>query len=67
MCWAKFFAQCKCVSCGVLCCARKRATNCRKNLPLKDSLGVATDAVSAICDLQPLTDYTMQFRRQEIR
>lgn len=31
------------------------------------SLGAATDAVSAICDLQPLTDYTLQFRRTELR
>jgi hypothetical protein len=30
-------------------------------------LGAATDAVSAICDLQPLTDYTLQFRRTELR
>jgi hypothetical protein len=37
------------------------------NMPFKDSLGMATEAVSAICDLQPLTEYTLQFRRQELR
>jgi len=67
MCWTKFFAQCKCANCGVFCCARKNATHGCHNPPLKDSLGPATDAVSAVCDLQPLTDYTMQFRKQEIR
>ena len=36
-------------------------------MPFKDSLGAATEAVSAICDLQPLTEYTLQFRRQELR
>jgi hypothetical protein len=36
-------------------------------MPFKDSLGPATEAVSAICDLQPLTEYTLQFRRTELR
>lgn len=36
-------------------------------MPFKDSLGAATEAVSAICDIQPLTEYTLQFRRQELR
>ena len=67
MCWTKLLAQCTCGSCGVLCCARKRAAYGHNNMPFKDSLGPATEAVSAICDLQPLTEYTLQFRRTELR
>jgi len=67
MCWTKLLAQCTCGSCGVLCCARKRTAYGHNNMPFKDSLGPATEAVSAICDLQPLTEYTLQFRRTELR
>ena len=67
MCWSKLLAQCRCGGCGVLCCARKRPLHGGHNMPFKDSLGAATEAVSAICDIQPLTEYTLQFRRQELR
>ena len=36
MCWTKLLAQCTCGSCGVLCCARKRAAYGHNNMPFKD-------------------------------